>query len=72
MFRPYVTQRLDAAKRPDLTFATSAVNHLEAYREAAALFEKRRHVRVSVDLARSAHRTGSAVSRAACIAPARA
>ena len=49
----FVTQRLDAAKRPDLTFATSAANHLAAYREAAALFEKRRHVRVSVELVHS-------------------
>jgi len=49
----FVTQRLDAAGRPDLTFATSAANHMEAYREAAALFERRRHVRVSVELVHS-------------------
>ena len=49
----FVTQRLDAAGRPDLTLAISAANHMEAYREAAAAFEKSHHVRVSVELVHS-------------------
>lgn len=49
----FVTQRLDATGRPDLTFATSASNHMEAYREAARSFEKRHRVRVSVELVHS-------------------
>jgi arabinosaccharide transport system substrate-binding protein len=48
-----VTQRLGAAARPDLSFATSAANHMQAYREAAAVFEKKRGVRVSVELVHS-------------------
>jgi arabinosaccharide transport system substrate-binding protein len=48
-----VTQRLGAVARPDLSFATSAANHMAAYREAAAVFERKRGVRVSVELVHS-------------------
>ncbi len=45
-----VTQRLRADTKPDLVFATFAVNHLEAYRDVVPAFEQKHGVRVSVEL----------------------
>jgi arabinosaccharide transport system substrate-binding protein len=48
-----VTQGFGAAKKADLVLATFAENHMVAYRQAAEVFEKRRGVRVSVELVHS-------------------
>jgi arabinosaccharide transport system substrate-binding protein len=47
------THGLGAAQKADLVLAVSASNHMVAYRQAAELFERRRHVRVAVELVHS-------------------
>jgi arabinosaccharide transport system substrate-binding protein len=46
----FVTQGLGAARKPDLVLETFAGNHIVAYREAAKVFERRRGVRVGIEL----------------------
>jgi arabinosaccharide transport system substrate-binding protein len=45
-----VTQGLGAARKPDLVLETFAPNHIVAYQEAAKIFERRRGVRVGIEL----------------------
>jgi arabinosaccharide transport system substrate-binding protein len=52
-FLVVVTQGFGAAKRADLVLAISAANHMVAYRQAADNFERRRGVRISVELVHS-------------------